>query len=121
MQCQLSDFFDRLSTCTGAKPAILALVPPHCDDYVPTSLAPELPNVLSDLYQAEFLKLGYHELLQKAHSIDTTVTSNQALAVEAKTKNQIRLVHDYGSVCVQEESLHPSSKLFVELILPLLP
>ena len=83
-----SDFFDRLSTCTGAKPAVLALVPPHCDDFIPTSLAPELPSVLSDLYQAEFLKLGYHELLQKAHSIDITVTTNQVLAVEAKTKSQ---------------------------------
>jgi hypothetical protein len=83
-----SDFFDRLSACTGAKPAVLALVPSHCDDYVPTSLAPELPNVLSDLYQAEYLKLGYHELLQKAHSLDITVTINQVLAVEAKTKNQ---------------------------------
>ena len=83
-----SEFFNSLSSCIGAKPAVLALVPPHCDNYVPTSLAPELPNVLSDHYQTEYLKLGYHELLQKASSIDITVTTSQALAVEAKTKNQ---------------------------------
>ena len=83
-----SKFFNSLSSCTGAKPAVLALVPPHCDDYVPTSLAPELPSVLSDLYQKEYLMLGYHELLQKACSTDITVTTNQVLAVEAKTKDQ---------------------------------
>ena len=51
-----SQFFDSLSSCTGAKPAVLALVSPHCDNYVPASLAPELPVVLSDLYQTEYLK-----------------------------------------------------------------
>ena len=84
----LSDEDNSLLSCTGAKPAVLALVSPHCDGYVPTSLAPELPSVLSDLHQTEYLKLGYHELLQKACSIDITVTSNRALAVEANTKNQ---------------------------------
>ena len=83
-------FFNSLSTCiqSGAKPAVLALVPPHCDEYVPTSLAPELPTVLSDLYKTEYLKLRYNELLQKACSIQIAVTTNQVLAVEAKTKNQ---------------------------------
>ena len=47
-----SEFFNSLSACTDAKTAVLALVPPHCDGYVPTSLASELPNVLSDLYQS---------------------------------------------------------------------
>ena len=83
-----SQFFDSLSSCTGAKPAVLALVSPHCDNYVPASLAPELPVVLSDLYQTEYLKLGYLELLQRAGGITIIVTSDQALAVEAKTKNQ---------------------------------
>ena len=75
---------------------------------------------MCSLISTRVSKLGYHELFQKACSIDIAVTSNQALAVEAKTK--IRLVHDdYGFVCEQEESLHSSSKLLVELIQPLLP
>ena len=35
--------------------------------------------------------LGYHELLQKACSTDITVTTNQVLAVEAKTEDQTGL------------------------------
>lgn len=44
--------------------------------------------VLSDLYQTEYLKLGYHELLQIAAGTVITVTADQASAVESKTRNQ---------------------------------
>ena len=59
-----------LASCPGAKPAVLAITPGFCDAYVPVSLAPELPMVLSDLYQPDNLSLGYNELLQMAVSTD---------------------------------------------------
>ena len=34
--------------CDGAKPAVLAIVSPYCDRYIPAALAEDLPLVLSD-------------------------------------------------------------------------
>ena len=42
-------FLNALDLCPGAKPAVLAVSPGYCDTYVPASLAPELPMVLSNL------------------------------------------------------------------------
>ena len=42
-------FLNTLDSCPGAKPAVLAVTPGYCDAYVPASLAPELPMVLSNL------------------------------------------------------------------------
>ena len=42
-------FLNALASCPGAKPAVLAVTPGYCDAYVPASLAPELPMVLSNL------------------------------------------------------------------------
>ena len=42
-------FLNALDSCPGAKPAVLAVTPGYCDAYVPASLAPELPMVLSNL------------------------------------------------------------------------
>ena len=67
-ETEQKQFFSSLASCTGAKPAVLAIVPQHCDAYVPASLAPELPMVLSDLYHTHNFTLGYHELLQVATS-----------------------------------------------------
>ena len=61
-------FFNALAPCPGTKSAVLAVTPVHCDAYVPASFAPELPMVLSDLYQPDNLSLGYNELLQMAVS-----------------------------------------------------
>ena len=60
---EMSQFFDSLG---DAKPAVLAVVSPYCDAYVPLSLAPELPMVFSDLYRTEYLSLDYHELLARS-------------------------------------------------------
>ena len=85
---ELSQFFDSLASCSDAKPAVLAVVSPYCDAYVPSSLAPELPMVLSDLYRTEYLSLGYHRLLEIAENTEINITANQGRAAEAGTRNQ---------------------------------
>lgn len=85
---ELSQFFSSLAACSGAKPAVLAVVPAHCDKYVPTSLSPELPMVLSDLYRPENNSVGYYGLLQIAARTEVTVTAEQVQAVETKTRDQ---------------------------------
>ena len=50
--CEASEseqFLNALDSCPGAKPAVLAVTPGYSDAYVPASLAPELPMVLSNL------------------------------------------------------------------------
>ena len=81
-------FLNALASCPGAKPAVLAVTPGFCDAYVPVSLAPELPMVLSDFYQPDNLSLGYNELLQVAVSTDISVTSLQTVAAEKNTRGQ---------------------------------
>jgi len=77
-----------LASCSDAKPAVLAVVSPYCDAYVPSSLAPELPMVLSDLYRTEYLSVGYHRLLEIAENTEINITADQCRAVEAGTRNQ---------------------------------
>ena len=89
---ELSQFFDSLASCSDAKPAaVLAVVSPYCDAYVPLSLAPELPMVPSDLYRTEYLSLGYHELLEIAGNTEINITAKQGRAAEAGTRNHSRL------------------------------
>ena len=83
IESEEKQLFTSLASCAGAKPAVLAVVPMHTDAYVSTSLAPELPMMLSDLYRTE-VTLSYQGLVQIASSTEVAVTS----AVEAKTRKQ---------------------------------
>ena len=42
-----ADLFNSLAKCEGAKPAVLAIVPPCSEAYVPASLDQDLPMVLT--------------------------------------------------------------------------
>ena len=81
-------FFCSLAKCSQAKPAVLAIVHPHSEAYVPASLDKDLPLVLSELYRKEHLGVGFTTLLDIASSIKLSVTQDQAKAVEAKTREQ---------------------------------
>lgn len=85
---ELSDFLKSLASLPNNKPAVLAVVPPHCDVFIPASLNPEFPMFLTDLYKAENLSCTYPELLQMAADISISVTLDQCQAVEASTRNQ---------------------------------
>ena len=80
-----ADLFNSLAKCEGAKPAVLAIVPPYSEAYVPASLDQDLPMVLSDMYKKDYLSLGYRSRLQLANQTNVCLTADQAKAVESKT------------------------------------
>lgn len=45
--------YKSLSTCVGAKTVVLAIVPQFSDANVPSSLAEDLPTMLSELYNKD--------------------------------------------------------------------
>ena len=90
IQSESDELFSSLAECDGAKPAVLVIVPPYCDRYIPAALAEDLLFVLSDLYQKEYLSLGYRSLLQVAHNTQLSLTTAQTKAVEAKTRGQAK-------------------------------
>lgn len=79
-------FFDDISHC-GVKPAILSLVPPFSDKYVPKSAA-ELPSPLTSLFEPPRLEMSQDQLRDLAASVAVVVTDKQAAAVEKATRGQ---------------------------------
>ena len=82
-----SAFYRELSQA-NTKPAILSLIPEYSHAYIPKTSLPEFPQPLIALYDPNFLKLGYHELLQKCVSVSIVVSPNMTLSVERETKQQ---------------------------------
>lgn len=72
-----------------SKPAILSLVEPYSSQYVPKSLDSNFPVCLSQIFKSEYLNLNYSELLAIASDYQFTVTEQQAMEVESKTKQQV--------------------------------
>ena len=54
----------------------------YCERFVPKSLCPDLPLVLTSLYDPENLKLDYHDLLQASSDV---MSPEQVLIVEQQT------------------------------------
>lgn len=88
-QEELSDFFLKLQS-SSSKPAILSLVHPFSNSFVPKSLDPDLPCVLSTIFRPELIDESYHEILKASMGEleRLTVTSAQKKAVEEKTRGQ---------------------------------
>ena len=84
---EVEELFASLSKCK-TKPAILSLVAPYADNYVPKSLNENLPPCLSQLYNPDAILMNYGELLKHCETYDIEVTEEQADAVEASTKSQ---------------------------------
>ena len=88
---EIAELFDSLTKCEGTNPAVLALMPPYSEAYIPASLDQDLSMVLSDLlHKKEYLDLGYSSLLQVASEISMHVTCDQAKTVEIKTRDQAK-------------------------------
>ena len=58
----------------GTKPAILSLVAPYSDKYVPKSSLDVFPKPLKCLQQPSYLQLPYHELLSMCENVSIEVT-----------------------------------------------
>ena len=58
---ELSSLFSALSA-TGSKSAILSLIEPYSDSFVPKSIGENLPLVLTELRKDEAVHMDYSEL-----------------------------------------------------------
>ena len=88
-ETELNEFFISINKCSS-KPAILSLIPDYADSYVPKSLSPELPDVLSNLYDKGLVNADYPILLKKAEDIvrQLPVIEKQQALVEERTRGQ---------------------------------
>lgn len=86
---EINILFTSLAACKS-RPAVLSLVKPYCNSYVPKSLDEGLPMSLPCLFNPEHLKMNYSKLLQYAKENPIQVTPDEAKLVEAKTREQAR-------------------------------
>ena len=73
---------------TDSKPAILSLVQPYSDKYVPQPMTENFPPVLTELRNESAIHMNYSELLKMCQNIEIKVTEEQAKAVERATREQ---------------------------------
>ena len=66
---EMGELFEKLSL-TGTKQAILSLIAPYSDQYVPKSSLDVFPKSLKCLQQPSYLQLPYHELLSLCETVD---------------------------------------------------
>lgn len=73
-----------------SKPALLSLIPAHSDSYVPKFLNPELPTVLSNLFDKNLSEADYPTLLKRAEDAvkQLQITKKQQVSVEERTRDQ---------------------------------
>ena len=84
---EMGELFEKLSL-TGTKPAILSLVAPYSDKYVPKSSLDVFPKPLKCLQQPSYLQLPYHELLRICETVSIEVTDKMAKSLESETRSQ---------------------------------
>ena len=84
---EMEQFFNNLSLC-GTTPAVLSLVSPHSDIYVPKVSLPTFPKPLTSLCNTANCKLNYPDLLEACDNVSIEVTDDMAQAVEKETRKQ---------------------------------
>lgn len=84
---ELSALFEGLYN-TNSKPAILSLIAPYSDDYIPQPMKENFPTVLTELRDENAIQLNYSELLKQCQNTEISVTAEQAKVVENATREQ---------------------------------
>ena len=97
---EMKGFYSSLALCSS-KPAILSLVEPYSNNYVPKSLNSKLPMCLSQLFRQECLCMNYGELLNILRN--TLLQLQQRKQGLQKNKQGGRRHHVFGSECVLVE------------------
>lgn len=82
-----STFLHSLSQC-NTKPAILSLISPYSENYIPKATKPEFPQSMSCLYNSTLNKEGFHTILDKCRQVKLSITKDQIDNVEKSTQNQ---------------------------------
>ncbi|KAK6176048.1 hypothetical protein SNE40_014409 [Patella caerulea] len=84
---ELSTFFKSLHA-SESKPAILSLISPYAEEFVPKPVTEEFPVVLTELRNESCVYMNYNELFKKCQDIKISVTEEQARSVEIATREQ---------------------------------
>lgn len=82
------DGFLRSLGALSTKPAILSLIHPYSDSYIPKAMNEDLPMCLLNLSKPEYLKRSYGDLLKVANQCKINVTSEQIETAERETRSQ---------------------------------
>ncbi|XP_045213619.2 uncharacterized protein LOC123564267 [Mercenaria mercenaria] len=75
---------------SGAKSAILSIVEPYCDSFVPTATTSDFPKVLSELRDDKCYQMNYKEVVDHCEKIEISCSKDQSAAVEFATRDQSR-------------------------------
>lgn len=85
----LNTFFQKLSEC-GTKPAIaiLSIIDPYAERYIPKATLKSFPKPLQSYYDDKYIKYGYLELLAACEEVEIVLTDEMAKLVEQETRDQ---------------------------------
>ena len=86
---EMERFYESLSK-SRSKPAILSLIKPYSDKYIPVSTQPQFPLPLNELYKPIFESLRYDELLDVCELIEVPISEGEARAVQEETVSQFQ-------------------------------
>ncbi|XP_041347064.1 uncharacterized protein LOC121366854 [Gigantopelta aegis] len=70
------------------KPAVLSVIEPFNDHFIPQQAQNIFPDVLSDMFQEELYMQPYNIILQKCTSVNISATREQIEATEMATRGQ---------------------------------
>ncbi|PFX12884.1 Retrovirus-related Pol polyprotein [Stylophora pistillata] len=87
-ESQITKFFTCLNN-TNIKPAILSLIPPFNEKYIPKLSRLSLPEPMTKFYSDEYKSLEYQEIISKSKEVFGSLTlSQQAELIEKSTRGQ---------------------------------
>ena len=89
-KAKFNSFLASLKKCPS-KPAVLSICREYSDAYIPKSLKPDLPPLLTELFNKELTNATFYDLLTRTlpnASAIYTVTDSQQKAVERETRKQ---------------------------------
>ena len=88
-EAEVTQLLTNISKC-GTKPAILSLVSPFSDSFVPNEYGNELPVLITDLTDSTTFNLSHSELLDKCKNIKRKlcVSKEQSITGEKETREQ---------------------------------
>ena len=87
---QLSSFFDELNI-SGEKPAILSIIPPYDNSYVPKIISGTLPKMVTDIYNSNLSHFNIDDLRMYCSGVGiyfVNITIDQQREVETLTRLQ---------------------------------
>ena len=73
---ELHNFFETLAS-SGTKPAILSLINPFSNNYVPTSLSHNFPALLSELYDKDAVLLKVTVSKDEAGNVEESTAKSE--------------------------------------------